>query len=477
MAGYENDKAPGGERQGKENNHKGSRREKGALDDGQDENPGDGENHVTAEEMTAQISNAINRFPFNGAPRTRHALFLLQTLNSNDSRGKYIKLYSQQRMLRGLVNDEVPSREKMMFGCDRYDNHLWYAAILFHVKDIDSGNQEPQNLTQEWKKSNHVMPLVLRLRDILSGSNSPHPTRFPKAAESGNKTDETGKLKATKRAREKDDQAKPPAKKARRSKAQARDMTEKDEEEDERTELEAARRESHMVANARPALPLPYAGPRNSVRNDIQPQTTGLIHPPRYVDPQVLQLNGSRPTNVSRQANNGPRSMQHDLGIYDNAQELSVHDPFFGFGPASSNQAGDTQQFDGSLHGFYQQPHAQHSNIAAASDTARLMRSGALYYGREIVASSQSGSEPVRYVGDLRPSHADNSASTPFPDPEQTTMDFTDGFSQQVGDTPSVPNPGNEEDSTVTFSYPPGTEKIFDDFFDYPKYRDDHAGH
>ncbi|KAI8314430.1 hypothetical protein K4K61_004886 [Colletotrichum sp. SAR11_59] len=105
------------------------------------------------------------------------------------------------------------------------------------------------------------------------------------------------------------------------------------------------------------------------------------------------------------------------------------------------------------------------------------MRSGALYYGPEIVVNSQSGSEPIRYVGDLRPSHADNSASTSFPDHEKTRMDFTDGFSQQVGDTPSVPNPGNGEDPTVSFSYPPGTEKIFDDFFDYPKYRDDHAGH
>ncbi|KAJ5017146.1 hypothetical protein K4K57_009623 [Colletotrichum sp. SAR 10_99] len=460
MAGYGNDKVPGGERQGKENNHKGSRREKGALDDGQDKNPGNGEKHVTAEEMAAQISNAINRFPFNGAPRTRHALFLLQALNSNDSRGKYIKLYSQQRMLRGLVNDEVPSRERMMFGCDRHDNYLWYAAILLHVKDIDSGNQEPQDLTQEWKDSNHSSP-----------------NEVPQAAESGNETDETGKLKPTKRAREKDDQAKPPAKKAHRSKAQARDMTAKDEEEDERIELEAARQESRTGFIARSPLPLSYASPRNSVGNDAQPQTTGLVQPPRYVDPQVLQLNGLPPTNVLRQANNGPRSMQHDLRIYDNAQELSAHDTFFGFGPASSNQAGDTQQFDGSLHGLYQQPHAQHDNIADASDTARLMRSGALHYGPEIVASSQSGSEPVRYVGDLRPSHADNSASTPFPDHELTTMDFTDGFSQQVGDTPSVPNPDNGEDPTVTFSYPPGTEKIFDDFFDYPKYRDDHAGH
>lgn len=297
MADYGNDEAQRGERQGKENNHKGSRREENA----QDENPGDDEKLVTAEEVTAQISNAINRFPFNGAPRTRHALFLLQALNSNDSRGKYIKLYSQQRMLQHLVNDDVPSREKMIFDCDRRENYLWYAAILLHVTDIDSGNQEPQDLTQEWKDSNHVMPRVLRLRDILNGSNSPHPTRFPKAAESGNKTGETGKLKATKRAREEDDQAKPPAKKARRSKAQARDMTAKDEEEDERIELENAQQESRTGVIARSPLPLPYAGPRNSVGNDAQLQTTGLIQPPRYVDPQVLQLDGLGPTNVPRQ--------------------------------------------------------------------------------------------------------------------------------------------------------------------------------
>ncbi|KAH0431498.1 hypothetical protein CcaCcLH18_06981 [Colletotrichum camelliae] len=470
MADYGKDNAPSDELEGKEINDNGNRREKSALDDGQDKNAGDDGKHVTAEEMTAKIANAINAFPHGGARRTRQALFLLKRINGNDSTGKHIKLHSQQRMLQDLVNDKVPGREEMMKGCDRRKNHLWFAATLLHVEDIDKPNPR---IPPQWENNQHVWPRVFRVRDILGGIEKPHPVRVPKDENPDHKADGTEMAKA-KRGREEDGETKPPAKKARRSKAPVKDMSAKDAEEDERLELEAARRSSRIGVIARSPLPLPYAGHRSSVDNDVQPETAGIIQPPRYLNPQVLQLNGVPPTNILHLANNGPQTMQHDLGIYDNAQALSAHDPFFGFEPASSNQASAIHEFDGSLQGFYQQPHAQHNNIAAASDAARLIGSGALYYGPEIVPSSQLGSAPVRYVGDLRPGHAGDSASNPFHDHDQGTLNFTDGSPQQTdGETPSILNASNGEDPTANFSY----LSDFDEFFDYEKYSNDHAGH
>ncbi|KAF9875278.1 hypothetical protein CkaCkLH20_07098 [Colletotrichum karsti] len=130
---------------------------------------GKGQGKKTDEDLTRDIESAINRVP-HGGPQHR-ALLFLRDINQRCLGGLYIKLATRQQILNDLLNNNIPSDRDMMHGCDRRPYHEWYSAVLLHdVHDDD-------DIPLYWRESNHVMPFVEHLRDILNGVDKPCPLR------------------------------------------------------------------------------------------------------------------------------------------------------------------------------------------------------------------------------------------------------------------------------------------------------------